>query len=128
MSATNFLEDRFLQASLTGNTYTGAANVYVGLYSVAPTDAGGGTELSGSGYARQEAVFTVDVGNGVATNDSAVVFGNATADWSTAVAYGIVDASTAGNILYTGALTPTQTLLDNSNLTFGAGNISVSIN
>ena len=128
MSATNFLEDQFLQASLTGATYTGAANVYVSLYSVAPGESGSGTELSGSGYARQEAVFTVSAGNGIATNNSAVVFGNATADWSTAVAYGIVDASTSGNILYTGALVPTQTLLDTFNLTFGAGNISVSIN
>ena len=127
MSATNYLEDQFLLASLTGNTYTGAANVYVALYSTAPTDAGGGTELSGSGYSRQEVVFTVDTGNGVATNTGNIVFGNATADWSTAVAYGIVDASSAGNILYTDALVPTQTLRDTYNLTFGTGNITVSI-
>jgi hypothetical protein len=63
----------------------------------------------------------------VATNTGNIVFGNATADWSTAVAYGITDASTAGNILYTGALAPTLTLKDTYNLTFPTGNITVSI-
>jgi hypothetical protein len=127
MSATNFLEDKFLLSSLNGNTYTGSANVYVALYSTAPGESGSGTELSGSGYSRQLTTFTVNTGNGVATNSANVVFGNATADWSTAVAYGIVDASTAGNILYSGGLSPNLTLKDTYNLTFPTGNITVSI-
>lgn len=128
MSATNFLEDKFLQTTLTGNSYTGPATVYVALYSSAPGESGTGTELSGSGYSRQAATFTVDTGNGVATNTGNVVFGNATADWAVAVAYGIVDASTAGNILYSGALAPTLTLKNSYNLTFPTGNITVSVN
>jgi hypothetical protein len=128
MSATNFLEDKFLLSSLNGNTYTGSANVYVALYSSAPGESGSGTELSGSGYSRQVTAFSVNTGNGVATNTGNVVFGNATADWSTAVAYGIVDASTAGNILYSGALAPTLTLKNAYNLTFPVGNITVTVN
>ena len=80
MSATNFLEDKFLLASLTGNTYTGNGTVYLALYSTAPGESGSGTELSGSGYSRQSIAFTVNTGNGVATNTANVVFGNATAD------------------------------------------------
>jgi len=128
MSATNFLEDRFLQSSLTGATYTGAANVYVALYSVAPSESGGGTELSGSGYARDEVVFSVSTGNGVATNTSNVSIGPATADWVTAVAYGITDASTAGNILYTGSLAVPQTIRNGLSLDIGTGNLTISIN
>ena len=33
--------------------------LYVGLYTVAPSDTGGGTEVSGGAYARQTATFTV---------------------------------------------------------------------
>ena len=127
MSATNFLEDKFLLTSLNGNTYTGNTTVYLALYSVAPGESGSGTELSGSGYSRQSTAFTVNTGNGVATNSANVVFGNATADWSTAVAYGIVDATSAGNILYSGNLTPTLALKNGYNLTFPTGNITVSI-
>lgn len=128
MSATNFLEDKFLLASLTGNTYTGNGTVYLALYSTAPGESGSGTELSGSGYSRQSIAFTVNTGNGVATNTANVVFGNATADWSTAVAYGVIDAPSGGNILYTGNLTPSQTLLNGYNMTFQTGNVSISIN
>jgi hypothetical protein len=127
MSATNYLEDKFLQASLTGATYTGAANVYLALYSTAPGEAGGGTELSGSGYAREEVVFTVDTGNGAATNTGNVSIGPATADWTTAVAYGIVDAATAGNILYTGGFAIPQTIRDGLSLEIGIGNITITI-
>ena len=128
MSATNFLEDNFLQSSLNGNTYTGSATVYVALYSSAPGESGSGTELSGSNYSRQLTTFTVNTGNGVATNTGNVVFGNASGDWATAVAYGIVDASSAGNILYSGNLAPTLALKAGYNLTFPTGNITVSVN
>ena len=128
MSATNFLEDKFLLASLTGNTYTGNGTVYLALYSTAPSESGSGTELSGSGYSRQSIAFTVNTGNGVATNSANVVFGNATANWNTAVAYGVIDAPSGGNILYTGALTPNQTLYNGYNMTFQTGNVSISIN
>ena len=128
MSATNYLEDKFLLASLTGNTYTGNGTVYLALYSTAPGESGSGTELSGSGYSRQSIAFSVNTGNGVATNTGNVVFGNATANWSTAVAYAVVDAPSAGNILYTGNLSPTQTVYNGFNLTFGTGNVSISIN
>lgn len=128
MSATNYLEDKFLLASLTGNTYTGNGTVYLALYSTAPGESGSGTELSGSGYSRQSIAFSVNTGNGVATNTANVVFGNATADWSTAVAYGVIDAPSAGNILYTGNLTPNQTVFNGFNLTFPSGNVTISIN
>jgi hypothetical protein len=109
MSATNYLEDKFLLASLNGNTYTGTANVYVALYSTAPTDAGGGTELSGSGYSRQEVVFSVDTGNGVATNTGNIAFYNPT---SKEVTYSST-VSTAGNVT-------AGNLIASGNLFFGS--------
>jgi hypothetical protein len=126
MAINSTLANQLLAATLAGNTfsYTGSANVYMGLYSTANTT----TELSGSGYARQEIAFTLDTGNVRATNTANVVFGNATADWATARSWAVLDASTAGNVLYSDALAPTQTLKDTFNLTFTAGSVIITFN
>jgi len=44
------------------------------------------------------------------------------------VAWSITDAASAGNILYYGGLNATQTVLNGNSLTFGIGNISVTMN
>ena len=126
MSASNYLEDALLNATLANVSYTTPATVYTALYSVAPTDSSSGTELSGSSYARVSTAFSVS--SGVATNTGNVTFGPASADWLPAVAWSITDASSAGNILYYGGLNATQTVLNGNSLTFGIGNISVTMN
>lgn len=129
MSASNYLEDKILAATLTGNTYTGPANVYTALYSVAPTDSTSGTELTGNGYSRQLTTFSVSTGNGQATNTGNVTFGAATGNnWLPVVAFSVVDASSSGNILYYGNVTPVQTVLTGDSYTFGIGNIVVTMN
>ena len=126
MSASNYLEDALLNATLANVSYTTPATVYTALYSVAPTDSTSGTELTGSSYARVSTAFSVT--SGVATNTGNVTFGPASADWTPAVAWSITDASSAGNILYYGGLNAVQTVLNGNSLTFGIGNISVTMN
>jgi hypothetical protein len=125
MSASNYLENALLNATLGNVSYTTPATVYTALYSVAPTDSTSGTELSGSSYARQATAFSVT--SGVATNTGNVTFGPASANWVTAVAWSIADASTSGNILYYGPLSTAQTVLNGNSLTFGIGNVSVTM-
>ena len=55
----DYLEDKVLDHVFGGNAYTAPSTLYVALYTVAPTDTGGGTEVSGGAYARQTATFTV---------------------------------------------------------------------
>lgn len=126
MSATNYLEDALLNATLAATTYTSPANVYVALYSTAPTESTSGTELSGNGYARQEATFSVT--SGVASSTADVTFTATGGNWSTAVAWGIVNASSAGNILYYNTLVPSQTVLDGDDLIISSGNITITMN
>ena len=52
-AATDFLEDKILNHVFRNVAYTAPATVYVGLFTTATTDAGGGTEVTGGGYARQ---------------------------------------------------------------------------
>jgi hypothetical protein len=125
MSASNYLENALLNATLANVSYTTPTTVYTALYSVTPTDSTSGTELSGSSYARQATAFSVT--SGVATNTGNVTFGPASANWVTAVAWSIADASTSGNILYYGPLSTAQTVLNGNSLTFGIGNVSVTM-
>jgi hypothetical protein len=127
MSASNWLEDQLLAATLTGATFTGNATVYAALYSTAPSDSSAGTELTGSSYARVAAAFTVDTGNSRATNSSAVTFGPASANWLPVVATGIFDAATGGNLLYFGSSSPIQTVLSGNSLTYPTGNLVVTM-
>jgi hypothetical protein len=103
---------------------------YVGLFSVAPADdAGVGTELAGNGYQRQAITFgapAADVGNvRKVSNTNNIQFGPALADWPEAVAFGVFDAQTNGNLLYWDALTTPKTVLNGDYGQFGAGTLVV---
>ena len=105
----DYLEDKVLEHVFGGNSYTAPGTHYVALYTVAPTDTGGGTEVSGGAYARQSAAFTVSGTNPTtATNSAAVEYPTATADYGTVVAVGIFDASSSGNLMAYANLTASK--------------------
>ena len=88
---------------------------YAGLFSTAPADDNSaGTELSGNGYARQTITFGAPVsatGNvRKVSNTNNIQFGPALADWPQAVAFGVFDAQSSGNLLYWDAL-PTPKII-----------------
>jgi hypothetical protein len=108
----NFLKDAILNFYFRDGSLTALTNVHVALFSVMPNDAGtGGTELSGTGYARvavpaTNAAWNAPVaGTGtqrVLDNVAAVDFGTSGSAWApagTCVGFGIFDASTAGNYI-----------------------------
>ena len=103
-------------------------NIYVALYSVAPTAAGGGTELSGDGYARKVMDSWDAAAAGATENTDAIEFAAASGgDWAEAVAWGIFDALTGGNFLGWGDLTTAKTVEDGDSATSAAGEIDVTI-
>jgi hypothetical protein len=96
----DYLEDKVLDHVFGGNAYTAPSTLYVALYTVAPSDTGGGTEVSGGAYARQTAAFSVSGTNPTtASNTAAIEYPTATADYGTVVAVGVFDASSSGNLL-----------------------------
>ena len=109
-SFSDYLEDKLLKHAFTNTAYTPASTLYVGLYTAAPTDAGGGTEVSGGSYARVSVSFSVSGTGTLCTNSAAVEFTAATASWGTVVAVGVFDASTAGNLLAWADLTVNKTI------------------
>ena len=112
-SFSDYLEDKVLKHVFTNTAYTAPTTLYVGLFTVAPTDAGGGTEVSTSGtnYARQSMAFTVSGTSPTqAANSSAVEWGTAASSWGTIVAAAVFDASSGGNMLAWADLTNNKTI------------------
>ena len=106
MSFSDYLEDKILEHVFGGNAYTAPATLYVGLQTSASSDSAAGTEVSGGGYARQSASFTVSGTNPTeAATTAAIEFPVATADWGTVTHAAVYDAATGGNMLAYAQLT-----------------------
>jgi hypothetical protein len=125
MSFTNFLETEVLDHVFGGNAYTAPVTLYTGLYTAAPSDTGGGTELSGNGYARQATAFTV-TGN-TASNTDAEEWATATGSWGTITHVGVFDASTGGNLMAYGTLTASKTIATGDVFRIPAGDLDITL-
>jgi hypothetical protein len=125
MSFTNDLETRALQWAFTTGSPTRPTAWYVGLFTAAPSDTGGGTEVSGGSYARQAVTLTVS-GN-LATNGSAIEWPTASAGWGTITHVAIFDALTTGNMLVYAALTTSKTISTGDVLRIPAGDLDITL-
>jgi hypothetical protein len=123
-SASDYLESKLRDHVLRNIAYTSPATIYLAVYSVAPTDAGGGTEAVGGSYARKVLTFVAGGAAGEATTSAAVDFPNMPA--GTWVHAGIFDALTVGNLLMHAALTAPKTTLAGETLSFAAGDIDAA--
>lgn len=128
MSFTNYLEEAVLNHVFRNTALPVVSTLRVGLFTAAPTDAGGGTEVTGGGYARQAVTFGAPTQNGedaVIANTGAVTF-NRTGTPVNAVAVGYYDAATAGNLLAWSTIT-SAALGDNEVVSFPVGQLQVTL-
>ena len=121
---TNYLENKLLDHFLGTTAYTMPSPVYVALFTVAPTDTGGGTEVTGGSYARQTATFTAASG-GATSNSANIDFTGMPA--ATTVAIALFDALTSGNMLVHGTLTTNKTTDAGDTLRIATGDLDISI-
>ena len=125
MAKSDYLETNLLNHVLRNTSYTSPTAVYLGLYTAAPTDAGGGTEVAGGSYARQAVSFGAPSGGQVA-NDAVINFPMATGDWGVILHIGIFDAASSGNLLYHAPMTASREILTNDQLDFPVGQLIVT--
>lgn len=143
MSAmSDHLENKIIDWLLRGQAFTPPANCHIGLFTAAPTDAGGGTEVSGNGYSRASVASslanwagtqsagstTASTGTGGQTsNNGAINFPTPTgAGWGLVTHFGIFDASTGGNLLFWGALTQSKTINPGDAVSYAAGALTIT--
>lgn len=124
----DYAEKLLLDFLMTTGTATRPTAWYVALFTAAPNDAGGGTEVSAGGYARQSVAFSAAASPGGTTSNTGEVSYTASGgDYGTVTHMGIFDASSSGNLLWHGALTASKAVADGDTLTFAVGNIDLTM-
>lgn len=123
----DFLEDTILNHVLRNVAYTPSVTVEVALFTTLPGEDGtGGVEVSGGSYARQTVTFAAPVG-GASSNQGAITFPQATANWGTVVGTGLYeDAGAGSNLLYFGALSTNKVVDTGDQLSFANGALTVT--
>jgi hypothetical protein len=119
----NYLAAKLLDQQLGSTSYSIPGTVYLALFTAAPTEAGGGTEVSGGSYTRVS--ITNDSSNWasavlagglvVKSNAQLLQFTQASASWGSITSWGLYDANSSGNLLWFG------TVSNDSGLTVGSG-------
>lgn len=127
---TDYLENKIMDWLFRQQPFVPPATLYFGLFTVTPTDAGGGTEVViGQGaYARvpvasslvnwagTQGATTTAVSSGASgttSNNVPITFPTPNgAAWGVVNSFGIFDASTGGNLLFYGTLLKPKTVND----------------
>lgn len=123
--ASDYLENKIIDHLFRTATFAKPSGLWIGLFTAAPSDAGGGTEVSGGSYARvsyapadanwyatQGGVSGNSSGtSGTTGNSIAITFPTPTGNWGTVTHFGIFDAASGGNLLIWDALTIARTIL-----------------
>jgi hypothetical protein len=142
MSATNATEDAILSLIFTATTWNGFAEndttspntqFYISLHTADPGEAGSQTtsETAYTGYARVAVARTTGgwtVSSGVVSNDAEIAFGICTASPGSNLTHvGIgTDASGAGTLLFSDALSSSVIMQVGTTPIFSAGELEIS--
>ncbi len=128
----DYLEKKVQDLVLGGVAFTAPAT-HVALLTVAPTDSTAGTEVTGGAYARVNVTNNLtnwpaaSGATAAKSNGTVVTFATATAAWGTVVAFAIMDAATAGNMLWWGDLSTTKAVGVGDTPSFAVGALSTTL-
>lgn len=136
-AASNYLENKVLDHVLGegARTFTSPATIYLALFketgtgTLANLEAGTLTDeisTSGTAYARQGVNFSA-ASSGTAATNGTVTWTTATADWGTVTAVAVMDAATAGNVLFYGNLTTSKAISTGDTFQISSTNLTVSL-
>jgi len=127
-SFSDYLEDKLIDHVQKIAAFTQPTNLYLALYTVAPDDSGGGTEVSGNGYVRKLAEDWLTSSGGATYNTADIAFAAASGgNWGTIVAFAQFDAISGGNMLLWGDLDVARVINDGDVLEFLIGELDISL-
>lgn len=126
----DYLSNRILNLVLGATSFTPPATIYAAAMTANPTDAGGGTEVTGGGYARIALTNNTSVFPTTTTQlknlASSAQFPEATANWGTVTSIAYYDASSAGNLLFWYTI-PSQIINSGDTLRIPAGTAGLNV-
>jgi len=115
-AASDYLEVEIRKHIFRTGSFTKPTVLAVALYTAAPGETGGGTEVSGGSYARVQrdpldANWTAaSATDGLTDNAAALTFPAPTANWGVVTYQALHDATSGGNMLIYAALTVSKTV------------------
>lgn len=123
MGKSNYLESKIIKHITGEATFSSPASLWLALYTSDPGEADTGTEASGGSpaYARKQITFGAESG-GQASNTSSVSVDVPT---GTVTHFGIRDASSGGNLLYSDAFEIPIDTTSGTPLVFAIGDIII---
>ena len=125
MSFSNYLETKILEHVFGASAYSAPGTLYVALYTAAPGETGGGTEVSGNNYSRKSVAFTVS--GDTASNTGAVEFDTASGSWGTITYVGVFDADSSGNLMAYAELTASKVIDTGDVFRIPAGDLDITL-
>ena len=127
MSFSNFLETEILDHVFAGAAYTAPSTHYLALFTAAPGETGGGTEVttSGTAYVRKAVAFTT-TGN-TTSNSAAVEYPTATASFGTVTHVGVFDALTSGNLMAYATLSSSKAIATGDVFRVPTGDLDITL-
>lgn len=138
---TDYLENKLIDQIFRGQTAVTPATLYVGLFTAAPSDAGGGTEVTGNNYARVSVTSslanwagtqaagstTASTGTGGQTsNNNILTYNTPSGSWGTVTHMAVFDALSGGNMLFWVALTASKAIASGDTVTFPAASLTAT--
>ena len=139
---TDYAENKVVDALMRGQALGAPATLYIGLDTVACTETGGGTEVTGGSYARvavtssltnwagtQAAASTVASSgtSGTTSNNAVITFPTPTATWGAVVSVRFWDAASAGNAWICTPLSINKTINQGDAVTFPAASLTFQV-
>jgi hypothetical protein len=122
----DYSEKLILDWLMTTGSATRPTAWNVALYTAAPSDSGGGTEVSGFNYSRQSVTFAAAGSpGGTTSNTNTVTFTASGGNWGTVTHVGIFDSGS--NLLWHGALTASKTVNDGDTLQFAINDMDLTL-
>mgnify|MGYP003640743748 FL=1 len=125
MSFSNTYETIILNFAFNASSVTRPTSWYIGLFTSDPGEGQGGAEVSGYGYARQSATFTVSGNTGTTSN--LIEYPAATGAWGTITHIAVYDALSSGVQIAHAALTTSKTIATADILRIPAGDIDITL-
>lgn len=125
-----YLSQGIIQSTLRGQAFTVPSNLYLALFTADPTDDNAtANEATGAWYGRvSTGAWAAPVGTGNSTsNSNQITFSAVTGVAITITHWGIYDAASGGNLLYSGALTASKVLNVGDIMTVAAGALQITV-
>ncbi len=126
-----YFGERMLYKLLGATDFTPPGTWYAALFTAAPTDAGGGTEVTGGSYGRIAVTnnttnFPLPSGSAEVDSGADINFGTASASWGTVVAFALFDASSGGHMGVWGLLSVPTLINTGSSFKITTSNLIVT--